>query len=559
MLIGIDVGGTYTDGVAVDEQGRVLAWAKYPTDKGRLLFSLTGCLDQMLGGFKPQDTRRVAISTTLLTNAILEKNLAETALITIPGTGLTVSNQSYGTEPYVLDGAVNFRGREISPLNLGQVEEMCGRIIKHGFNSAAVCGKFSPRNHIQEQTVAALLKQLSPSMQVELGHRHYGTLNFPRRVNTAYLTAATRAIYQDFLTQVESAVRERGITAPIVILKADGGTVPLAAAGRFPLETVYSGPAASILGVMALNAAVKTCCVIDIGGTTTDLGLVLQGTPLYSAKGAEIGEFKTLVKSFALSSAAVGGDSPVYVRDSKLELGKRRRGAAFCLGGPAVTPTDALRYLDLVEHGSKGLAAEAMQTIGGDLRVGPREAAALVLELVVDRICAAYTEVLKKWQNEPAYRVWQVLNMRKLDRGKLVGVGGGARGIVPKVAERLNTDWEVPELASVANALGAAVARVTFSCSLRADTALKTYTIAETGVQRAWPYGLGNLAEAKTLVREHFAQMARDIGEDNLVGVITREEVFNMARGFYTEGKIIEVVMERQAGVLTPVDKRCTV
>ena len=111
-----------------------------------------------------------------------------------------------------------------------------------------------------------------------------------------------------------AALKERKISAPVYILKADGGTLPLDKSVQMPVETIFSGPAASIMGVMALTAPGQTCVVVDIGGTTTDLALILSGKPLLSAKGARVGSLLTHVRAFAVKSVAIGGDSAVAVR-----------------------------------------------------------------------------------------------------------------------------------------------------------------------------------------------------------------------------------------------------
>ncbi len=553
MLIGIDVGGTYTDGVAVNEEGEILAVAKYPTLRDNLLESLTGCLDQVMSGLSPLQVKRVSVSTTLLTNAVLQDKLEKTALLVIPGPGLDPTVLPFGVRPNVVAGAIDFRGRELAPVQPAQVKSLLMELIEAGHSGVAVAGKFAQRNNSHELKVESYALEHYPGLRVELSHRLCGSLNFPRRANTTYLTASSRTLFRHFLDQLEAGIRTRGITAPLYVLKADGGTLPLAAAARTPVETVYSGPAASVLGVLALLPEAETAVVMDIGGSTTDLGLILDGKPLLSSRGAEIGLFKTQVHSFAVTSANVGGDTPVEVVGGRINLGERRCGPAYCLGGSAPTPTDALRYLGLCEHGSLELAREGMESLASSLAVAPPEAARAVMEQVVERIATSFRQMVQCWEDEPAYRVWEVLHPHRMKRFKIFGVGGAAQGITPLVAEQLEAQWEAPEIGRVANALGAALAVPTFSCSLRADTGAGLYSIAETGVQLPWPNGRGGMEQARNLLSKHFRQRAWELGLTAAAGEITREEVFNVVRDSVTEGRIIEIGMELKAGVMTRV------
>lgn len=553
VLIGIDVGGTFTDGVVVSKAGQVQAVAKYPTNHANLLESLTGCLDKLLCSFNPDQVERVAISTTLLTNAVLEDRLDQVGLVIEAGPGLCPSDQMFGVKPYFIAGAIDFRGREIQPLDLTEARHIAWQCREAGCDGVAVATKFAQRNNSHELALEKCLQKHFPAEAIGLSHRLYGKLNFPRRANTTYLTVASRRLFQTFLEGVEKAVRDRGITAPIVVLKADGGTTPVATAAFRPVETIYSGPAASVLGVLALNPPQATLGIIDIGGTTTDLGLILDGNPLLSAKGAEIGRFKTVERSFSVSSVAVGGDTAVGINAGQLFLSSKREGPAYCLGGPTPTPTDALRFLGLSEFGDGERAAQAMQLLAQATGSVAKAVAEKVVSLVVERICHAFAGIVKAWENEPAYRVWEVLHPHRVKRFTLTGVGGAATGLIPLVAKQLNTDWQIPEYSKVANALGAALAQPTFSATLRADTTQKQYTLAETGQQLGWPYGRGTLEQAKELAWQRFRQVAEEFGMSPECGEVTREEVFNVVNGWSTEGKIIEVAVERKAGVLNHV------
>ena len=275
MLIGIDVGGTTTDAVLVDG-GRVAKTAYVPTDHDNLLNCLLSALDQLVKGVDTSKIERVVLSTTLITNMIAEGKTDPVALVLIPGPGTNPKDYNLG-DAYILDGAIDFRGKEIDKLKESQIKEVASKISARGLSRVAVVGKFCQRNHAHEQKVSEILAASLPGAKIEMGHKVSGQLNFPRRAATTLLTLATKDKYKEFAKATADALRHRKISAPVYILKADGGTLPLDKSVDMPVETIFSGPAASIMGVMALTPAGQTSLVVDIGGTTTDLALILSG------------------------------------------------------------------------------------------------------------------------------------------------------------------------------------------------------------------------------------------------------------------------------------------
>ena len=147
------------------------------------------------------------------------------------------------------------------------------------------------------------------------------------------------------------------------------GTLPFEQAAKKPVETIFSGPAASTLGVLALTPPGQTSVVLDVGGTTTDLALILSGRPLLASRGARIEQRLTHVRAFATKSVALGGDSILKAWNGSIRILPWRAGPAYCLGGPEPTPTDALRHAGLTDIGAATRAGEAMRQLGSDLRV----------------------------------------------------------------------------------------------------------------------------------------------------------------------------------------------
>lgn len=550
MIIGLDVGGTFTDAVLI-HQGRVLDKVKTPTLPDQLLSSLLEALDPLLKSAGGRPIERIVLSTTLITNLIATGQTDPVALVLIPGPGLNPDSYSFNDRrPIILSGAIDYRGREIAPLNEGELAGCLAEVQRRGITGVAVVGKFSQRNRKHEEQVADYFKQHAPGLQVVMGHQVSGQLNFPRRVVTAYLTLATRERYRKFFTHVEQALHERGITAPLYILKADGGTLPFHQSLDKPVETIFSGPAASTLGVLALTPRGETSVVVDIGGTTTDLALILSGKPLLASRGARIGSDYTQVRAFATKSVALGGDSTIRVREGKLEILPTRAGCACCLGGPEATPTDAMVLLGLAEIGELRQAHEAMKKIGKRLGLTPEKAAEQVLQHMVKRLISEIEQMFATWEQEPAYRVWEILQRQKVRPQNLVGIGAAAPAILPLLSKATGCRYLVPEHAAVANAIGTALARVNLRLSFHFDTERNFYFIEETGVQERLHEPPHSLKEAEEFCFEKLREEGARLGispEQELELVYS--EVFNMVRGWRTTGRLYDVCVQFPTGI----------
>ena len=190
-----------------------------------------------------------------------------------------------------------------------------------------------------------------------------GHLNFPRRISTTYLNEAVWAKYQQFVDQVLHFVKERGISVPIYILKADGGTFDIQHSRNCPVQTILSGPAASIMGILSTAGCEEDSIALDIGGTTTDIAVFADGVPLLEHFGVTIGGYKTLIRGLRTKSIPVGGDSRVKYEDGKLQIGPEREGPAAALDGPYPTPTDAMIVLGLSDFGDSGKAEAAIRCL----------------------------------------------------------------------------------------------------------------------------------------------------------------------------------------------------
>jgi len=288
---------------------------------------------------------------------------------------------------------------------------------------------------------------------------------------------------------------------------------------------------------------------VDIGGTTTDIGLVLSGVPLLSSKGAQIGPYSTLVRSLAVRSIPVGGDSAIRATDQGFVLENFRLGPAYCLGGNIPTPTDAMRYLGLIDYGNERLAEEALASILPIERRTPeflQELATAIIDTVAEKISEAVDSLKQEWQEEPAYKVWEVLHPQEAHAFNTLVSGGGARGMTTALEKRLRTPIQLGVYPEVSNALGAAMARPTFDCTLHLDTYMKQYQIEETGEQGVWSGSLRPYLEVEGFL-DTLAQQQAAFYTINMENV---DNFFPIVKGYKTVGQIVRGAVHLRSGVI---------
>ncbi|WP_371368180.1 hypothetical protein SRRS_18520 [Sporomusa rhizae] len=553
MLLGIDVGGTFTDAVVV-ANGQVLKTAKTPTTHHELLSGIVTAIDKVLVGVDVKAIRRVALSTTIVTNALIEEKTDKVALFLLAGPGLNVADLTPG-KPYFLTGYTDHRGREKARTVKEEIVAIC-RELKE-YTVAAVAGKFAVRNPAQEQITADCVNEYLHPEYITLGAQVSGSLNYPRRINSAYYNSAVWRTFSKFATAIEAALAERSIAAPVYVLKADGGTLPLAAAKFVPVEAIFTGPAASVLGIMALATTTESAISLDIGGTTTDIALWENGVPLFAVGGARVNQYPTAVRSFWLRSVGIGGDSYVRRENGELAVGPMRLGPAMAKGGSEPTVTDALRVAGLIEYGDLALAQQAMALVATTDQT-PEDAAWETLHLAVNTICQSIKGMLAEQAARPVYKVEDIVHGQTFTPELIIGAGGAAGGLVPLVAERLELPWQIPPGHMVANAIGAASARPTTEITLRADTAQGFYTVPELGIKRELNKHRFTLDDAWQAADTHLAERAEAGGMLEVAAHSEHlyEEQFNVIRGFNTVGKIMTCRLQLKPGVLMPVQMR---
>lgn len=550
-LIGIDVGGTYTDGVLF-RGGSVLYSVKHRTDEDDLKGTLLLVLDDLLAHSDAKEVRRIVLSTTLVTNLLATGQGERTALIMLPGKGLPYSAYDVSPDTYFLKGWIDFRGRQIEAPDPGQIEDTLRKIHGLGIERVAIAGKFSNRNDTHEKTLKKTAQELYPHMDVCTSNEISGRLNFPRRAVTCYYTAMTMREWNRFADEMEAAVKARAPHCELHILKADGGTTTLAASRLRPCETVFSGPAASTMGTLALSREELNAVSIDIGGTTSDISLLIEGQPLYASRGALIAGHLTHINSFAVSSMALGGDSAVYVRDGKLEIGPMRLGPAACFGGEVPTVTDAFNIMNGLSLGNPDASHATLNAVASSFGIPLDALCRSIADQVVERLEKSIEDMFRLWEDEPAYKVWEVVNARKFNLHQVIGIGAAAPAIVPMLAERMKVPHFLHRLSPVANALGAAVARPTLAVELHVDTGRETYSGSPGGLSGKVNKRNYQLKNAEELARDCLRQVCADRGLSDYAddAQIYSTEQFNVIRGWEQEGKLFDIGIQISPGFI---------
>ena len=549
MLLGIDVGGTFTDAVVLNNKAsgdvaQVLAQAKVPTTHEDVLQCLLAALDAVLIENVAAQLERVVISSTIVTNALTEHKLDPVFLAVITGPGMNIKGHVPVT-PYYLSGYVDHRGKVTAQIDWTKHRDL---LNKKGKGVCAVSGKFAVRDpRLEFQAEHELTK--CGYKKVFLGSELSGELNFVRRTNSAYFAAQVYTLFQKFSQRITRALTERGINAPVHILKADGGTLPLEAAMRQPVEAVFTGPAASVLGIEALAAPLVNSISLDVGGTTTDIAFWEQGLPLMAKRGAVINGYPTAVRSFHMRSIGIGGDSRIHkLNDDSYQVGPEREGPAAAVGGSAATLSDALIVAGYVSFGDAARSTAAIAALGGE----PMLEAKKIIASACNTIQATIKEMLTEWAKQPVYTVDDVIKGTEFVPAQLIGVGGGAPGLIQALGEVMHLPVDIPLGAMVANAVGAAVARPTLSAGLRADTTDNYYIIPESGRRERLPHRF-NKAVAEELLtswlREQTATWQLPDQETELISY----EHFNTVHGYYDTGDIYSLRMQLKPGILHKV------
>lgn len=362
LVIGIDTGGTYTDGVLLENETReVISKVKTLTTRQDLSLCILTALDALL----PEDRTQIklfSISTTLATNAIAEGKSRPAALYLLGYDQDLVSKFRFGerfatSEYFFFTGGHTFEGNEQVPLDTQAIAERT-KDVRDKVEAIAVSGYFSPYNSAHEEQALELIQEHC-DLPVVLGHQLYSRLDSITRATTASLNASLLSILQDFIRSMLEAMEERYIRVPLMIVRGDGGLMSESVAQRKPVETIHSGPAASAIGAKFLSK-VEHALVVDIGGTTTDLALLEGGRVAISERGTNVGPFSTGVRAAKVRSIGLGGDSLIGLdSEDQLVIGPSRVVPLAYLAH--IEPSVSKKLKRMQDRGLKRLSAEVME------------------------------------------------------------------------------------------------------------------------------------------------------------------------------------------------------
>ncbi len=538
-IIGIDAGGTNTDGVLLSENGLIssVKVPSTPNDVAGIREVLKSLKDDAESNSVVID--RVVIGTTLILNSALKGEMGECACLLIPGPGLNPSLAEAGDLNRVVGGYIDHRGRKVEELDVEEVkrfkEETDGQVETY-----AVVGKFSVRNPVLEDEAANTLN--GDEKTISRGHEVSSDLSFPIRASTIVLNAKSKPVFHGFASDIEDVISELGINAPLYFIKSDGAMLNREMVSQVPFVTIKSGPAVSTLGLFALTGA-PNAITIDIGGTTTDIGLISDGEPEMEDK-LEIAGFKTPFSSIKSVDVALGGDSRVEIEQDEIKI-RERRGQSVAFGGDYPTVTDALHVLKEFVQGDRKRSEEAMKGLGSETGMDLEELS---------------TEVVNKFSQQVSQETQDFLK----EHGKLNGekklrlLGGGvlSRYLLPRIAHNLGHPYEVPHHAEVAGAVGCAVSRVSLKTGIHIDTAQGVMTVngIPREVEKGKRFSEKELMEVARKEAKKTSQNAgaSHVGEEDVE--VKSMRYFNVVEMVRVSGQISDIEAQVKPGISSRVN-----
>ncbi|MGA9190027.1 MAG: hydantoinase/oxoprolinase family protein [Methanosarcina sp.] len=359
--LGIDTGGTYTDAAIMDmSNGTVIESNKALTTYPDLIRGIKNSIE----GLNPDYLKRikfVSVSTTLATNTTLEGKGYPAGLILI---GHTIPKKLASRYVISIGGGHDSDGNEIAPLEDPETVKEFVRQVKNKVAAFAVSGYFGVRNPEHELRVKETIQKIT-DMPVVCGHELSMSLGAYERAVTALLNAELIPVSKQFIKSVQAVIEEKEIKATLMMMKCDGSLVRIEEALQKPVESIFSGPAASLVGAAHLTG-LDTCVTMDMGGTSTDIAMISGGIPEISDMGAKVGGWKTMVKAIRMETSALGGDSLVWIK-RKPYLGPTRV-IPLCLA--ASDFPDILEKLEKTDAPNERIMDEIIQPTSFFIRNG---------------------------------------------------------------------------------------------------------------------------------------------------------------------------------------------
>ena len=440
--IGIDVGGTNTDAVLIEDD-RVVAAVKRPTTSDVLsgLVATLGALKEQCDG-RLEGIDAVMIGTTHFVNAVVQRRgLTRVAAIRI---GLPASRSlppmvdwpddlRAAVDPlvFMVEGGHEYDGREFMPLDEAAIREAAMRIRDAGIGAVGICAAFSPLTNEHERRAGEIVAEVAPGASVTLSHT-LGRIGLLERENVALMNAALMELGRHTVSAFAGALADAALDVPFYLTQNDGTVAVAETAASLPVYSFASGPTNSMRGAAFLTG-IDDAIVIDVGGTTSDIGCLVQGFPRQANTVVEVGSVRTLFRMPDLLSLGLGGGT-IVDRERQtlgpLSVGFRLPQEGLVFGGNRLTATDI------------GVAG-GLATIGDPTRV------AHLSKSLVDDMLARMRRMLEDG----------VDRMKTQAGDAVVIAAGGGAFLIPDMLSGVSKTLHV-EHAAVANAVGAAIAQI---------------------------------------------------------------------------------------------------
>lgn len=409
--LGIDAGGTFTDGVIIrDSDGIIMDASKMLTTYPDPIGGIKQVIDSLNSEYL-QDVKLVSVSTTLSTNTILEDTGFPVGVILVGD--YVIPKEGFPAKYYVrLDGGHTSNGEEATPLDEDGVKLFALEVKDH-VAAFSVSSFFSNRNSEHELRVKEIIRELT-GLPVVCGHELSQEVGAYDRAITAYLNAQLLPITHKFIQSIMQDIKSRGMDANLLMLKCDGSVVGMEEALERPIESIFSGPAASLVGASFLTKY-DTCAMVDVGGTSTDVALIRNGVPELSDQGAVVGGWKTMVKAIRMETSATGGDSHVWIQDQKFYIGPRR---VIPLCRAATLYQGFLDRFKECKSPSRKLLCENVQPTKFFVRTGlkPLELTRTEEEIfdVIQGTPVSYVDIFQRLKKQPSVRGLDGLIQKRL-------------------------------------------------------------------------------------------------------------------------------------------------
>lgn len=446
--IGIDIGGTHTDGVILNAQGKSLAHGKITTTIP-LHQGVKTLITQLLKktSIDPHAIKSVVMGTTHATNAILEgKNLLKVGLLRLMIGKPQFPSPGFNWPPLLkhamigayetCEGGYECNGKTSSKFHLQEVKNSIERLLEKGCEAISVVGTFSPINGQQENEASRMIQELAgKDFPISLSHQ-IGGIGLIERENATLLNSALKKVIFEGFISMEQALQQMNIHAPLWLTENNGSLLSLDEAIHFPIKTIGAGPTNSFIGATKL-CGIQEAIIVDMGGTSTDVGIVEGGYTRSSLQAAAVGGISLHFSMPDMISLAIGGGSHIQYQNSSFQIGpqsvaKQLKKLSRVFGGSILTLTDA------------GVALNLLQ-----IEEGKKENIELSIE-------EAQTIVKKTCQQ--IYQAILRLRGKKHDMPVIL-VGGGAALMKPLIQDFGLNGW-IPAEAAVANAYGAGLAEI---------------------------------------------------------------------------------------------------